>query len=179
MDDSPTRSSALVAPDHAGPQPGRRHRWHRPLAIGLSVATAIGLLAGCGGKDLDKDGKSAKEKLNSLGDGKETALSDDGKTPKRGGKRVMSLSGETNGGYCLPEAQLASGIQVAMSIYDTLTVPDYRGNRYFNTLGNMLAWPRAAILVPDFETGDLLHLQGRLARDERDGQPREYTLPVG
>jgi glyoxylase-like metal-dependent hydrolase (beta-lactamase superfamily II) len=26
---------------------------------------------------------------------------------------------------------------------------------------------------------DLLHLQGRLARDERDGQPREYTLPVG
>jgi predicted pyridoxine 5'-phosphate oxidase superfamily flavin-nucleotide-binding protein len=43
---------------------------------------------------------------------------------------------------------------------DTLTIPDYRGNRYFNTLGNMLAWPRAAILVPDFETGDLLHLQG-------------------
>jgi hypothetical protein len=41
-----------------------------------------------------------------------------------------------------------------------LTVPDFRGNRYFNTLGNMLAYPRAAVLFLDFETGDLLHLQG-------------------
>jgi len=45
---------------------------------------------------------------------------------------------------------------------DRLTVPDYRGNRYFNTLGNMLAYPRASVLFPDFETGDLLHLQGRV-----------------
>ena len=43
---------------------------------------------------------------------------------------------------------------------DTITIPDFRGNRYFNTLGNMLAWPMAALLIPDFETGDLLHLQG-------------------
>jgi predicted pyridoxine 5'-phosphate oxidase superfamily flavin-nucleotide-binding protein len=43
---------------------------------------------------------------------------------------------------------------------DVLTVPDFRGNRYFNTLGNMLAWPKAALLFPDFATGDLLHLQG-------------------
>ncbi len=43
---------------------------------------------------------------------------------------------------------------------DTLTVPDFRGNRYFNTLGNMLAYPRAALLFVAFETGDLLHLQG-------------------
>jgi predicted pyridoxine 5'-phosphate oxidase superfamily flavin-nucleotide-binding protein len=43
---------------------------------------------------------------------------------------------------------------------DTLTVPDFRGNRYFNTLGNMLAWPRAALLFIDFETGDLLNLTG-------------------
>jgi predicted pyridoxine 5'-phosphate oxidase superfamily flavin-nucleotide-binding protein len=41
-----------------------------------------------------------------------------------------------------------------------LTVPDFRGNRYFNTLGNMLAYPRAAVLFLDFETGDLLHLRG-------------------
>jgi predicted pyridoxine 5'-phosphate oxidase superfamily flavin-nucleotide-binding protein len=43
---------------------------------------------------------------------------------------------------------------------NTLTVPEFRGNRYFNTLGNMLAYPRAALLFVDFETGDLLHLQG-------------------
>jgi predicted pyridoxine 5'-phosphate oxidase superfamily flavin-nucleotide-binding protein len=43
-----------------------------------------------------------------------------------------------------------------------LTVPDFPGNRYFNTLGNFLEDPRAAVLVPDFETGALLHLAGRV-----------------
>ncbi|MBA5637617.1 pyridoxamine 5'-phosphate oxidase family protein [Duganella sp. LX20W] len=44
---------------------------------------------------------------------------------------------------------------------DTLTVPDYAGNRYFNTLGNMLIDDRVALLVIDYTTGDVLHLQGR------------------
>jgi len=43
---------------------------------------------------------------------------------------------------------------------DTLTVPDFRGNRYFNTLGNLLLEPRAALLFIDFSNGGLLHLQG-------------------
>src|SRR5215472_16934602 len=33
---------------------------------------------------------------------------------------------------------------------DTLTIPDFAGNRYFITLGNMLVDPRAALLFPDF-----------------------------
>jgi hypothetical protein len=41
-----------------------------------------------------------------------------------------------------------------------LTVPDYNGNRYFNTLGNFIAEPRAAIVLADFASGDLLQLQG-------------------
>lgn len=41
-----------------------------------------------------------------------------------------------------------------------LLVPDYPGNRYFNTLGNLLGDPRAALLFIDFECGDLLQLQG-------------------
>lgn len=41
--------------------------------------------------------------------------------PKRGGTLEYAVSGESSGGYCLPEAQLASGITVAASIYDTLT----------------------------------------------------------
>jgi len=44
---------------------------------------------------------------------------------------------------------------------DVLTIPDFRGNRYFNTLGNLLLDPRAALLFVDFDTGSLLHLQGR------------------
>lgn len=44
---------------------------------------------------------------------------------------------------------------------DRLTIPDYRGNRYFNTLGNLLGKPRAALLFADVATGDMLQLQGR------------------
>ena len=45
---------------------------------------------------------------------------------------------------------------------DVLTVPDFRGNRYFNTLGNMVSYPRAALLIPDFATGDLLQVEGEV-----------------
>jgi uncharacterized protein len=43
---------------------------------------------------------------------------------------------------------------------DTLVVPDFRGNRFFNTLGNLLGDPRAGLLFIDFAKGDLLQLQG-------------------
>ena len=47
----------------------------------------------------------------------------------------------------------------------TLTVPDYSGNLFFNTLGNMLLNPRAGLLFPDFATGDLLQLTGTTELD--------------
>jgi len=43
---------------------------------------------------------------------------------------------------------------------DTLTIPDFAGNRFYNTLGNFLGEPRGALLFVDFESGDLLQLQG-------------------
>ncbi|MEW5687994.1 MAG: pyridoxamine 5'-phosphate oxidase family protein [Pseudomonadota bacterium] len=43
---------------------------------------------------------------------------------------------------------------------DVLTIPDYRGNRYFNTLGNLLLDPRAALLFVDFASGAMTQLQG-------------------
>jgi hypothetical protein len=48
---------------------------------------------------------------------------------------------------------------------DTLFVPDFRGNRYFNTLGNLMGEPRAALLFLDFESGDVLQLQGLASID--------------
>ncbi len=39
-----------------------------------------------------------------------------------------------------------------------LTVPDFIGNFFFNTLGNLALDPRAGLLFPDFATGDLLYL---------------------
>jgi predicted pyridoxine 5'-phosphate oxidase superfamily flavin-nucleotide-binding protein len=68
---------------------------------------------------------------------------------------------------------------------DTLVIPDYRGNRYFNTLGNLSQDPRAALLFPDFATGDVLVVQGRveicwdLPRDKRPaGAERLWRLTV-
>lgn len=43
---------------------------------------------------------------------------------------------------------------------DVLTVPDFNGNNYFNTLGNLLTEPRAALLFVDYARGDVLQLQG-------------------
>jgi predicted pyridoxine 5'-phosphate oxidase superfamily flavin-nucleotide-binding protein len=42
----------------------------------------------------------------------------------------------------------------------TLTVPDYPGNRFFNTLGNLLLNGRAGLVFVDFARGDLLQLSG-------------------
>ena len=45
-----------------------------------------------------------------------------------------------------------------------LTIPDYVGNFFFNTLGNLLAWPLAGLLVPDYASaagGTLLHIAAR------------------
>jgi predicted pyridoxine 5'-phosphate oxidase superfamily flavin-nucleotide-binding protein len=46
---------------------------------------------------------------------------------------------------------------------DTLTVPDFAGNGFFNTFGNLENNPRAGILFIDFEQGHLLYLTGRAA----------------
>jgi predicted pyridoxine 5'-phosphate oxidase superfamily flavin-nucleotide-binding protein len=55
---------------------------------------------------------------------------------------------------------------------DTLIVPDFRGNRFFNTLGNLLGDPRCGLLFIDFAGGDLLQLQGSATIDwSAAGQP--------
>ena len=58
---------------------------------------------------------------------------------------------------------------------DVLTIPDYRGNRYFNTLGNLVSEPRAALVFVDFARGDLLHLHGTV-EIQWDG-PEVRALP--
>jgi len=60
-----------------------------------------------------------------------------------------------------------------------LTIPDYRGNNFFNTLGNLAAHPYAGLLFIDHDSGDLLHLTGRTETvwGEQDGQ-REIRFTV-
>ncbi|MDX8350830.1 pyridoxamine 5'-phosphate oxidase family protein [Cognatiyoonia sp. IB215182] len=54
-----------------------------------------------------------------------------------------------------------------------LRIPDYAGNNFFNTIGNLLENPRIGLVFVDFETGGLLHISGRArvdwdARDSHD-----------
>ena len=42
-----------------------------------------------------------------------------------------------------------------------ITWPDFAGNRFFNTLGNISLQPRAGLLFIDFERGHLLHVAGQ------------------
>jgi predicted pyridoxine 5'-phosphate oxidase superfamily flavin-nucleotide-binding protein len=44
---------------------------------------------------------------------------------------------------------------------NVLTVPDYAGNTFFNTLGNLVLEPRCSLLLVDTEAGGLTWLQAR------------------
>ena len=43
---------------------------------------------------------------------------------------------------------------------NAIIIPDYAGNNFFNTLGNILKDSRAGLLIPNFESGDILILNG-------------------
>lgn len=56
-----------------------------------------------------------------------------------------------------------------------LTIPDFAGNRFFNTLGNIMLNPRAGLTFPDFAGGGLLQMTGEaeLMPDHPDGRSVE------
>ncbi len=99
----------------------------RSTSRGLgAVALLLALMlvgAACGGGSSSKgDGESTGSTAAGAGTGS-------GEKPKVGGKVTIAMEADTTGGFCLSNAQLAAaGIQVARAIYDTLTVPDDKGN---------------------------------------------------
>jgi peptide/nickel transport system substrate-binding protein len=83
-----------------------------------ALAVAVVAAACGGGSDDGGSGGSGS------GDGEGAAG-----TPVDGGSVTYGLEAENSGGWCLPEGQLAiAGIQVARTIYDTLTAPDENGD---------------------------------------------------
>lgn len=65
-----------------------------------------------------------------------------------------------------------------------LSIPDFSGNGYFNTLGNLMLDPRAALLFVDFASGDELHIGGHVTIDwqpptDFPGAERLWHLEVG
>lgn len=95
----------------------------RLLALLLSLTFVA---AACGGGD--DDGGSEGSGGGGGGGGAQESESEDEGDPVMGGEVVYGLEAETNGGFCLAEAQLAiSGMQVTRTLYDTLTAPNEEG----------------------------------------------------
>jgi peptide/nickel transport system substrate-binding protein len=91
-----------------------RQRSLRHISIAFVLAAALVAAACAGGTDPGEADPSDAEEAG---------------PPEQGGRVVYGLEAETNDGWCLTEGRLAiGGIQVARSIYDTLTVPDGDGD---------------------------------------------------
>ena len=58
-----------------------------------------------------------------------------------------------------------------------LRIPDFPGNRFFMTLGNLLSHPRAGLLIPDYASGELLHVAAQAEVVWTEAQ-RELRLRV-
>ena len=73
--------------------------------------------------------------------------------PVPGGGRAEGVDVSHRGGppgFVAVQRRLHGGVE--------LLIPDFPGNRFFMTLGNLLRHPRAGLLVPDYASGELLHL---------------------
>ena len=98
------------------------------------------------------------------------------KSPKRGGEVRFGLEEETTGGYCLSQAQLAiSGIQVVAAIYDTLTVPNAKGE-YVPYLAKSVT-PNADFTEWTIGLRDGIKFQNGEALDADRGEAQPRRLP--
>lgn len=98
----------------------------RLLALLLGLALFAAACGGGGDDDEDAGGSGGGDTEEE--EGGEPSTPEDEGSPVMGGEIRYGLEAETNGGFCLPEGQLAPpGIQVAKTVYDTLTAPNEDG----------------------------------------------------
>jgi len=88
------------------------------------------------------------------------------------GSGHMGAPGAASNGYDASHRGGAAGF-VKVVDQTRLQIPDYAGNNFFNTIGNIVSNPRVGLLFVDFETGGLLHITGRASinwtpRDTQD-----------
>src|SRR5687768_1312945 len=104
---------------------GRKARNHgvRARRALLLLLTLTLVASACGGKKAGTTDEADRDAVQGVESGEE-----DAGEPVRGGTVVYGLEAETEGGWCLSDSQLAiSGIQVAKTIYETLTIPNVDG----------------------------------------------------
>ncbi|MFL6243204.1 MAG: ABC transporter substrate-binding protein [Acidimicrobiia bacterium] len=92
-----------------------RVRMWRPMPRLVTVGAVLAVLAvACGGTP-----RAGHERR---------AATPRAPTPTEGGSIAYGIEAETVGGWCLPAAQLAAGgTEVAQAVYETLTVPNAKG----------------------------------------------------
>jgi predicted pyridoxine 5'-phosphate oxidase superfamily flavin-nucleotide-binding protein len=61
------------------------------------------------------------------------------------------------------------------AVASTLTVPDYVGNFFFNTLGNLQVEPRCGLLFLDFGSGDALYVAARATIVTRANEVQRFA----
>jgi peptide/nickel transport system substrate-binding protein len=134
--------------------------------IAFSAVCAL-ILGACGGSS----GSSNTSKTNAPTTiGVTGATEDPNVKPTPGGSVTYGLEADTTGGWCLQEAQLAiSGIQVARTIYDTLTMPDSQGQikpylaQTVTPNANATVW--TIVLRPNIKFSDGTPLNADIVRD--------------
>ncbi len=69
------------------------------------------------------------------------------------------------GGHVQADVSHRGGPPGFVSVDDdgVIHIPDFAGNNYFNTLGNILSTGRAGLVFPDFHNGDVLQITGEAA----------------
>jgi ferredoxin-NADP reductase/predicted pyridoxine 5'-phosphate oxidase superfamily flavin-nucleotide-binding protein len=80
------------------------------------------------------------------------------------GSGHQGKAGEASNGYDASHRGGAPGF-VHVADATNLKIPDYAGNNFFNTIGNLISDPHIGLLFIDFETGGLLHVSGRATID--------------
>lgn len=67
-------------------------------------------------------------------------------------------------------------VRVKPSDGRTLVIPDYSGNRFMSSLGNIEYTPVASVMIADFSTGDVLYLTGDA--ENLQGKAAEDIMPL-
>ena len=66
-----------------------------------------------------------------------------------------------------------SGV-LRQNVDGSVSFPDYAGNRFYNTLGNIEVSGRAGLFIPDFSSGEAILLTGRAGIDWSPARPAQF-----
>lgn len=90
----------------------------------------------------------------------------------------QALTGEVSGGADVSHRGGPPGFVEVEADGSALSWPDFAGNRFFNTLGNLALDARAGLVFIDFDAGDLLHVAGRAELQWTGPDERRIRLQV-